>query len=79
LLKSFARGGTPASFAEHPLTTNSFGVPQFAEAWAFLACKVAGNVRAGDHTVYIAEVLDGALQYENQEPMIRIRPNGFGY
>jgi 3-hydroxy-9,10-secoandrosta-1,3,5(10)-triene-9,17-dione monooxygenase reductase component len=79
LLKSFARGGTPASFAAHTMTTNSFGIPQFPEAWAFLACKVAAHVRAGDHTVYVAEVLDGALQHENQEPMIRIRAHGFGY
>jgi flavin reductase (DIM6/NTAB) family NADH-FMN oxidoreductase RutF len=79
LLKSFARGGTAESFDRHVLGDNAFHIPQFLEAWAFLLCKVAGRVRAGDHTVYVAEVLDGVLQHENQEPMVRVRANGFGY
>ena len=79
LVKSFARGGTPESFREHPLIENPFGIPQFTEAFAFLACKVAGHLTSGDHTIYVAEVLDGILQHPQQEPMIRIRPNGFGY
>jgi flavin reductase (DIM6/NTAB) family NADH-FMN oxidoreductase RutF len=79
LLKSFARGSSPEGFASHELVENAAHVPQFAEAWAFLLCKVAGKLPAGDHTVYVAEVLDGALQHADGEPMVRIRPNGFGY
>lgn len=79
LLKSFARGGSAESFAAHAMVENEFDVPQFAEAWAFLACKVAGRMQAGDHTLYIAEVLDGALQHGDGEPMVRVRANGFGY
>ena len=80
LLKSFARGDNVEAFRNHEVVENTFGVPQFAEAWAFLACKVAGKVAAGDHTLYVAEVLDGALQKEAAlEPMIRVRRDGFGY
>ncbi|MES2570233.1 MAG: flavin reductase family protein [Verrucomicrobiota bacterium] len=79
LLKAFARGDNPDAFTTLARVENRFGIPQFAEAWAFLACKVSGKLDAGDHTLYLAEVLDGALQRENAEPMIRVRANGFSY
>lgn len=79
LVKSFARGGTPQSFASHEMVENAHGLPQFAEAWAFLACHVRGSLAAGDHVLYLAEVLDGALQHESDEPMTRTRRDGFGY
>ncbi len=80
LLKSFARGETAEAFTKHGLVENAFAVPQFAEAWAFLVCKVSGKLPAGDHTLYIAEVLDGAVQTDGAaEPMIRVRRDGFGY
>jgi flavin reductase (DIM6/NTAB) family NADH-FMN oxidoreductase RutF len=79
LLKSFARGGTAESFAGHELIENSFGIPQFAEAWAFLVGKVRQQIPAGDHTLYLAEILSGSLQKQGEEPMIRVRSNGFGY
>lgn len=78
LMKSFARGGSPEAFAAHALVENEHGVPQFAEAWAFLVGQVRGRIAAGDHTLYVAEVLDGALQHAG-EPMVRVRANGFGY
>lgn len=79
LMKSFARGSTPESFAAHQLIENSHGVPQFAEAWAFLVAQVRQSMPAGDHTVYLAEIIDGALQREGEEPMVRVRPHGFTY
>ncbi len=80
LLKAFARGDNRAAFTALPLVENEFGIPQFADAWAFLACKVAGQITAGDHTLFLAEVLDGALQMDGaQEPMVRVRRDGFGY
>lgn len=79
LLKSFARGGTPESFAGHALVENEHGLPIFAEAWAYLVVKVVGQLPAGDHVLYLAEVLDGALQHEGQQASTRVRANGFGY
>lgn len=61
------------------LAENEYGVPQLTDAMAFLACKVTGSVEAGDHVVVVAEVLDGSLQQPEAQPMVRIRPNGFGY
>ena len=65
-------------FAEHPLVENLFGIPQLADAWGFLACKVAGKIPTGDHILYVANVFDGALQHPG-EPMVRTRSDGFGY
>ena len=62
-----------------PLEENDHGIPQLSEALAFLACKVTGSVAAGDHIVYVAEVIDGVLQDDSGTPMVRIRRNGFGY
>jgi flavin reductase (DIM6/NTAB) family NADH-FMN oxidoreductase RutF len=79
LMRSFARGHSAEAFASHPQVENRFGVPQFAEAWAFLVVRVKGELPAGDHVVYLAEVLDGALQHEGDESMVRVRANGFKY
>jgi flavin reductase (DIM6/NTAB) family NADH-FMN oxidoreductase RutF len=79
LMKSFARGGSAESFAGHEMIENAHGVPQFAEAWAFLVARVRGHLPSGDHVLYLAEVLDGRLQHEGQEPMVRVRPSGFTY
>ena len=79
LLKTFAKAPDATAFTRHALVENVFGIPQFAEAWAFLACKVRGKIRAGDHVVYLAEVIDGTLRESGGEPMVRVRANGFGY
>lgn len=80
LMKSFVRGSSPEAFAAHPQVANSYGVPQFAEAWAFLVAEVKGELIAGDHIVYLAAVLDGALQHaDEKESMVRVRANGFKY
>ncbi|MEI6351057.1 MAG: flavin reductase family protein [Verrucomicrobiota bacterium] len=79
LMKSFARLDAETPFAGHALVENLFEIPQFEEAWVYLACKVAGKAKTGDHILYFAEVFDGSLQQAGQEPMVRIRNNGFGY
>jgi len=79
LLKSFSRPDVADPFAGHAMEENLFGIPQLPEAWAYLACKVAGKIAAGDHILYIAEVFDGALQQPEGEANIRLRSNGFRY
>jgi flavin reductase (DIM6/NTAB) family NADH-FMN oxidoreductase RutF len=78
-MKTFARGHSAEGFTSHALVENRYGVPQFGEAWAFLVARVKGHLPAGDHHVYLAEVLDGALQHEGDESMVRVRANGFKY
>jgi flavin reductase (DIM6/NTAB) family NADH-FMN oxidoreductase RutF len=79
LVRSFVKPQDGDPFEGHALVANAHNVPQFADAMAFLICKVAGKVVAGDHWLYLAEVIDGALQHEHEHPMFRIRRNGFDY
>jgi len=79
LLKAFSRPDVADPFEGQPQTENLFGIPQLASAWGFLACKVAGKLASGDHTLFIAEVFDGSLQHPGQEANVRIRSNGFRY
>jgi flavin reductase (DIM6/NTAB) family NADH-FMN oxidoreductase RutF len=66
-------------FEGHALVENRHNLPQFAEALAFLACKVTKKIETGDHWLYLAEVYDGIVQHEHDKPMFRIRRNGFDY
>jgi flavin reductase (DIM6/NTAB) family NADH-FMN oxidoreductase RutF len=79
LLAGFASVREDDPFAAFELVTNSHGLPQLAGALAWLACRACGSVAAGDHVVYVAEVLAGCLHREASEPMIRVRKNGFAY
>lgn len=79
LLKSFARGGTAESFHGHEVVSNDYGLPIFSEAWAYVVARTVNQIPAGDHRLYLAEVIDGALQHEGQQASTRVRANGFGY
>ncbi|MEX1045493.1 MAG: flavin reductase family protein [Chthoniobacterales bacterium] len=79
LLAAFASGREEDPFARFALVENGHGLPQLAEALAWLACRPCGSVAAGDHVVYVAEVVEGCLHREDGEPMIRLRKNGLSY
>ena len=79
ILAAFASGREEDPFAPFTLVENGHGLPQLADALAWLACRPRGSVAAGDHVVYVAEVLEGCLHREGAEPMIRVRKNGFAY
>ena len=79
ILAAFASGREEDPFAPFTLIENGHGLPQLADALAWLACRPRGSVAAGDHVVYVAEVLEGCLHREGVEPMIRVRKNGFAY
>ncbi len=38
------------------------GAPLFDEAFAYLECRVVGSMEAGDHTVYLGEVVAAHLE-----------------
>jgi flavin reductase (DIM6/NTAB) family NADH-FMN oxidoreductase RutF len=38
------------------------GASLFDEAFAHLECRVVGSMKAGDHTVYLGEVVTAALR-----------------
>lgn len=79
ILAAAASGRVEDPFATFPLVDNAYGIPQLAGALAWLACRSGGSMPAGDHVLYVAEVLEGCLHREAGEPMIRVRKNGFGY
>lgn len=79
LLAAFASGREEDPFAAFGLVENGHGLPQLAEALAWLACRPCGSLAAGDHVVYVAEVVEGCLHREGGEPMIRVRRNGLSY
>ena len=45
-----------------PYTTGETGAPLFEEAFANLECRVASKMEAGDHTVYLGEVVAADLK-----------------
>ncbi len=79
LLAAFAGAREEDPFAPFELIENGHGLPQLAGALAWLACRPTGSVVAGDHVVYVAEVVEGCLHREVGEPMIRVRKNGLSY
>jgi flavin reductase (DIM6/NTAB) family NADH-FMN oxidoreductase RutF len=79
VLAAFASGRLDDPFGEFELVENEHGLPQLADALAWLACRPCGSVPAGDHIVHVAEVLAGSLHRGEAEPMIRVRKNGLGY
>lgn len=79
LLAAFAAANDEDPFAVFPLVENGHGLPQLADALAWLACRPCGSIAAGDHVVYVAEVVEGCLHREGAEPMIRLRKNGLSY
>ena len=42
-------------------TTGETGAPLFEEAFAHLECRVVGSMEAGDHTVYLGDVVAANL------------------
>lgn len=50
-------GGGPAKFEGSPLTTGKHGLVLVPGALAQLECRVAASHLAGDHTIYVGEVL----------------------
>ena len=47
---------------DSPYTTGETGAPLFEETFAHLECRVVGKMEAGDHTVYLGEVVAADLK-----------------
>jgi flavin reductase (DIM6/NTAB) family NADH-FMN oxidoreductase RutF len=82
-LKHFGRGFEPdePAFEGLQIIRGETGRPVLAESLGYLEGRVTGQAAAGDHVVYLVEIL-GAGSGENittQKPMVHIRKNGFNY
>jgi flavin reductase (DIM6/NTAB) family NADH-FMN oxidoreductase RutF len=49
-----------------------------ADALAYLECRVAERLPAGDHDLFIACVVEGRVLAEGQ-PMVHVRKSGLHY
>jgi flavin reductase (DIM6/NTAB) family NADH-FMN oxidoreductase RutF len=79
MLVHFGRGfalGDPA-FTNLEVERNESGVV-LSEALACLECRVVSRHPAGDHEVFLAQVVGGRLLNEGQ-PMVHIRKSGLHY
>lgn len=45
------------------------GTPILTDSVAFIECKISSTADAGDHTLFIGEIVDKKL-YEDEEPML---------
>jgi len=80
-LAHFGKGFEPdqPAFEELGVERSTTGAPILADALGFLDCRFAGELEAGDHTVFLAEVVDGGLHDDDEEPMVHVRRSGFTY
>jgi len=58
--------------------TKVTGSPVLKECIAWLDCRVVTSHDAGDHTIFIGEVLDGGVRREGSSPLIYDRDTFFG-
>ncbi len=58
--------------------THRTGIPILKDAVAFVECELRGTFDVGDHVLCVGTVLNGG-RIREQEPMVRIRTDGFDY
>lgn len=81
LIRHFGRGFAPDAPAFEGLalrTIDGFGVV-LDGAVACLEAEVHGEIQGGDHRVFLARVVNGALLEETSEPLVHVRHNGYHY
>lgn len=81
LLAHFGKGFEPdkPAFEGQKIERHATGAPVLAEALGYLDCRVTGQVDAGDHTVFLAEIVEGGLHETDGQPMVHVRRSGFNY
>lgn len=80
MLSHFGRGFEPGQdpFSGIKTERQSLGVPILKNCLCFLECELRHQYDAGDHQIFVAEVVNAGNEEEGQ-PMVHIRRNGFNY
>jgi flavin reductase (DIM6/NTAB) family NADH-FMN oxidoreductase RutF len=81
MLAHFGRGfgpGEPA-FDGMKVERRITGAAILADSLAYLDCRYVSSIEAGDHTLILAEIVDGRLQTTGVQPMVHIRRSGLKY
>lgn len=80
MIVHFGRGFSldEPAFDGLPMKHSPSGGPVLTEALAYLECRVSGRCDAGDHELFVAQVVGGKLLGEGQ-PMVHVRKSGSHY
>ena len=80
LLRHFGHGFAPdaEAFEGISLRSEGKGGPVLEEALAYLDLEVAKELESGDHRIFLARVVGGAVSTEG-EPFVHLRGNGLHY
>ena len=77
LLKHFSR--PPEEIFKGVKTRKGFnGIKILSDAVSYLECEVAHSMQAGDHVLYVGEIVGGKI-LKGADPYIHVRDNGFNY
>jgi len=80
MLAHFGKGFEPGEDPFKGVATEKLktGVPVLKEALCFLECELRDVVTAGDHQIFLGEVVYAGTEEEGS-PMVHLRRNGFNY
>ena len=82
-LKHFGKGFEPdeSAFTGLEIKRGETGLPILSDALGYLEGRITQTMNAGDHTVYLVEIIAGAAgeSLDSEQPMVHIRKNGLGY
>ncbi len=80
LLSHFGKGFKPGEdpFKGIEIEAHQTGLPVLKNCLCFLECQVRHQYDAGDHQIFVGEVLNAGIEEEGQ-PMVHVRRNGFNY
>ena len=77
LLKHFSR--PPEEIFKGVKTRKGFnGIRILSDAVSYLECEVVHSIQAGDHVLYVGEIV-GGKSLKGGDPYIHVRDNGFNY
>lgn len=80
MLSHFGKGFKPGEdpFVGIGVETKNTGLPVLKDCLCYLECLVRHVYEAGDHQIFVGEVIHGDYEGEGQ-PMVHVRRNGFNY
>ena len=62
-----------------PFVERATGAPILAQAVAFLDCEVRERVAAGNHTLFIGEIVDAGFLQDEETPVLRMEDTRMNY
>jgi 3-hydroxy-9,10-secoandrosta-1,3,5(10)-triene-9,17-dione monooxygenase reductase component len=81
LLKHFGKGFGPEQdpYAGIAHTKGSTGVEVLPDALATLECRTAGRFLAGDHVLFLGQIVDAHMSAATGDPAVHLRKSGLHY